>query len=386
MWYITLSYIVIFKLPVSANQFLFRSVADMTNIHITKVMQAPIRGRAPLAQAQLYPNYQPTTCITIGGTYEGGVYKNPEQVCNPVQRPPGNRRPLMATTYLLRYSRGSTLKPLRPMMPAPAGMIKPQMMLPHNIARTPGPVMMRPLIRASIRPSQSLTHSDKRELDYQEYQMLPKATYPDNGNQNPHEYKSLPNAASPDTGNTDQPDYAPLPPAVNLDNRGRDTPDYSQFANPENMNADHQEYPPLPEAGHSDNENKEHQDYQLFPQPGISYDGNKEQLQFNPDDVDERDFELYPKAHGSTSTAVPIPAQYTNDNNPTHNPDGKDNGNRKSTTSTMPPFPGGLIPNGANSGEPSQVCGGKAKCNQFVWTTKKKPPKRITEDFMLWTP
>ncbi|KAH9641809.1 hypothetical protein HF086_005349 [Spodoptera exigua] len=55
--------------------------------------------------------------------------------------------------------------------------------------------------------------------------------------------------------------------------------------------------------------------------------------------------------------------------------------------STMPPFPGGVMPDSDDNDEPFLLCaGGKAKCNKYLWTTKKKNhSKKTTKALLLWT-
>lgn len=348
---------VIFKLPVSANALQVRSVEEITNVHRTKVMQATDRRRA---QGQGYQNYQPTTCMNIAGRYEGGVYKNPEKVCDIVQGRPETGRSAMATIHLLRYSRVSTSQP---QMMLPKQLVHGSLtnQNPYNMAMTPRQLMMRPLLRASLRPSQRPTqgvirepaHATEGNRDYQEYQMILQATHSDNGNRDHQKYPSLMPHTNIDTVNRDPQEYPPLPHADNPDNGDRDQQDYPQHAPPDNnRNTEHPEYPALPPAAHSEDDQ---QDYQLLPQK-------------------EDDANIDQRAHVSTSTAVPVPNQ------------GQEQQIVKPTTSTMPPFPGGMVPGGGGSGEPPQLCGGKAKCNQFIWTTKKKPTKPPKEQFMLWSP
>lgn len=59
----------------------------------------------------------------------------------------------------------------------------------------------------------------------------------------------------------------------------------------------------------------------------------------------------------------------------------------QSTTSTMPPYPGGVPPDSDDNDGPFLLCaGGKAKCNKYVWTTKKKThSKKTTKALLLWT-
>lgn len=308
MFYIILFCIVIFKLPVSTNQFQYRSVADMTNIHRTKVM-LPIHLAQP-ETVQLFLNHKATTCIDIAARYEGGIYRDEETVCNTIQRQPETRLQVTPTAEMLRYSRVPTQTPSRQLGSEPLGTIKHQMMLhkqannnPENFARTPRQKMMpKLLLRASLRPGQQAPHAAKRQKNdenryFQEYQLVPQV----------------------------------LPSDFRI--------------------RDHHEHQPNPQGIYLNNE------YQQ---------------------------EFYPKAHGSsTSTAAPIPVSdsigpYTSSSRTT---------SMMTTTSTMPPFPGGYIPGEDDlSSSEHKVCGGKAKCHQYLWTTKKKKYNKRTTEFLLWTP
>lgn len=332
MWYIILCYIVIFKLPVSANAFQFHSVADMTNIYRSNVMQPISRGRLPPAQGQVMSNYQLTTCIE--GGYDG-------RVCNRVQRP-------------IMHARQGMINP-QVMLPKHSGLLPLTNPNPQNKARTPRQLMMRPLIRASVHPTQNVKHelpyhANERNRDYRDYQMFPQATNPSNGNKDPQEYPPLPQTTKVDTGNHREYN-AFLPQAANLDS---DKYKDDQF---------------LPQATHADYQNRDQQEKLEYTIPAHSY-------------LDLQEYELsLVDPRRSTSTAAPIRVSRSD----------RDTGSKVildtpklSTTSTIPPYPGGLIPSGHPDAAP-KVCGDKAKCKPFIWTTKRyRTIKSRTTEFTIW--
>lgn len=344
MWYNILFYIVIFKLPVSANMFQVRSVADMTNIHRTKWTPRP-------QEPPLVPSYESTTSIDVVGRYEGGIHNNQKIISNTIQRRPGTKRQAMPTTRMLLFSRNIAHMPIRQQRPFSPGMIMPQVVLPkqlevkklrynnpQNVANSPRSAQMHQY-RVSLSEQRPI-HDGKSQADY----------HVSVGNKDYHEYQLLPQAGPPESRDRNQQNYQSIPSAV--------------FAN-----------------------NGYQQAYQQFQE---SYNPYAERI----------DQELFSKAY-STSTAAPVFNLETSPPNTTTTKTTKvttttvvttppltvsTSSASKSTTSTMPPFSGGYQPIDDFSGQQTEVCNGKAKCNQYRWTTKKKHSKRTTQEFLLWTP
>ncbi|PZC76561.1 hypothetical protein B5X24_HaOG204460 [Helicoverpa armigera] len=137
MWYIILYYIVILKLPVSANKISYRSLVDMSNIYRTNMMR-PVAMRYP-SQPGLVPRQQnrkplcgpvpvpgvsceqPTTCVNNNG--QGALHGNQQRVCYTIPRWPDPRYQITQASQIQRYPQTIANPKLRQMMTG--GMVSP---------------------------------------------------------------------------------------------------------------------------------------------------------------------------------------------------------------------------------------------------------------------